>query len=112
MKLCTAEPSSSFVFCLICFLRYLVWFAFSGYSRLSITSIIKSTLVKQRRCLKNVLMEGKALALMVKIKKENLDPRKWIRPETLNGFSDFIQDKQLNKDADDGYDNKEMCEYE
>lgn len=59
-------------------------------------------------------MERRALALKAMVKKripkkENLDPRKWVRQETMRGFADFV----LNKDSDDtdnSFDNKEMCE--
>ncbi|XP_030274330.1 ankyrin repeat and death domain-containing protein 1B isoform X1 [Sparus aurata] len=57
-------------------------------------------------------MERRALALKAMVKKripkkENLDPRKWVRQETMRGFADFV----LNKDSDDtdnSFDNKEM----
>lgn len=44
-------------------------------------------------------------------KKENLDPRKWIRPETVRGFSDFALKKHSNKETDNSFDDVEMCEY-
>lgn len=61
-------------------------------------------------------MEKKALALKRMIekhspKKENLDPRKWIRPETVRGFSDFALNKHSNKETDNSFDDVEMCEY-
>ena len=61
-------------------------------------------------------MERKALALRAVIKKhcptkENLDPRKWMREDNVRAFSDFIQNKNLDKDTDKSFDNKEMCEY-
>lgn len=61
-------------------------------------------------------MERKGLALRAMIKKhrpkkEDLDPRKWMRPETIGGFADFILKKHSDKDSDNSFDNKEMCEY-
>lgn len=61
-------------------------------------------------------MEKKAMALKRMIekhspKKENLDPRKWIRPETVRGFSDFALNKHSNKETDNSFDDVEMCEY-
>ncbi|XP_070689859.1 ankyrin repeat and death domain-containing protein 1B [Pempheris klunzingeri] len=58
-------------------------------------------------------MERKVLALRTMVKKhcpkkENLDPRKWTRPETVQGFADFILNKHSDKDTDNGFDNKEM----
>lgn len=58
-------------------------------------------------------MEKKALALKRIIekhspKKENLDPRKWIRPETVRGFSDFALNKHSNKETDNSFDDVEM----
>lgn len=60
-------------------------------------------------------MERRALALKEMVekrcpKKETLDPRKWVRQETMKGFVDFV----LNRDSDDtdsSFDSKEMCEY-
>ncbi|XP_038560445.1 ankyrin repeat and death domain-containing protein 1B-like [Micropterus salmoides] len=40
-------------------------------------------------------------------KKDNLDPRKWMRQETVRGFTDFILNKDLD-DTDNSFDNKEM----
>lgn len=54
-----------------------------------------------------------ALRTMIKKhcpKKDNLDPRKWMRQETVRGFTDFILNKDLD-DTDNSFDNKEMCEY-
>ncbi|XP_053277690.1 ankyrin repeat and death domain-containing protein 1B isoform X1 [Pleuronectes platessa] len=58
-------------------------------------------------------MEGKASALRAVIKKhcptkENLDPRTWMREEDLRAFSDFILNKNTDKDIDRSFDNKEM----
>lgn len=44
-------------------------------------------------------------------KKENLDPRKWITQETVKGFADFVLDKNSDKETDNSFDHKEMCEY-
>lgn len=44
------------------------------------------------------------------LKKENLDPRTWVRPEIVKGFTDFIRNKQTDKDTDRSFNNKEMCE--
>jgi len=61
-------------------------------------------------------MEKRALALRVMIKKhypkkENLDPRTWITEDTVKGFADFITNKHSDKETDNSFDNKEMCEY-
>ncbi|XP_029017328.1 ankyrin repeat and death domain-containing protein 1A [Betta splendens] len=58
-------------------------------------------------------MEKKASTLKAAIKKhrpkkENLDPRKWMRQETVKGFADFLLDRNSDKDTDDSFDNKEM----
>ncbi|XP_062240628.1 ankyrin repeat and death domain-containing protein 1B [Platichthys flesus] len=58
-------------------------------------------------------MEGKASALRAVIKKhcptkENLDPRTWMREEDVRAFSDFILNKNTDKDMDRSFDNKEM----
>ncbi|XP_029295735.1 ankyrin repeat and death domain-containing protein 1A [Cottoperca gobio] len=58
-------------------------------------------------------MERKTLALRAMIKKhrpktENLDPRKWMRPETMSGFGDFILNKNTDKETDTSFDNNEM----
>ncbi|XP_049435757.1 ankyrin repeat and death domain-containing protein 1A [Epinephelus fuscoguttatus] len=58
-------------------------------------------------------MERRALALREMIRKhrpkrENLDPRKWMRMETVSGFAEFILNKNSDKDTDDSFDNKEM----
>ncbi|XP_072244169.1 ankyrin repeat and death domain-containing protein 1A [Leuresthes tenuis] len=58
-------------------------------------------------------MERRALALKTMIKergpkKDNLDPRRWVRPETIRGFSDFVLNKHSDKDTDDSFDSKEM----
>ena len=65
--------------------------------------------------LKSSLMERRALALKAMVKKrfpkkENLDPRKWVRQETVRGFADFVLNKD-SEDTDNSFDNKEMCEY-
>ncbi|XP_059192547.1 ankyrin repeat and death domain-containing protein 1B [Centropristis striata] len=57
-------------------------------------------------------MERKALAFKTMINKhrpktENIDPRKWMRQETVKGFTDFILNKP-EKDTDTSFDNKEM----
>ncbi|KAK2837365.1 hypothetical protein Q5P01_014577 [Channa striata] len=41
-------------------------------------------------------------------KKENMDPRKWMRQETVKGFADFILDRNSEKETDNSFDNKEM----
>lgn len=56
------------------------------------------------------------LALRAKIKKhcpkkETLDPRHWMRQETLRGFADFVMNKNSEEETDNTFDNKEMCEY-
>ncbi|XP_070760393.1 ankyrin repeat and death domain-containing protein 1B [Enoplosus armatus] len=58
-------------------------------------------------------MERKAVALREMIKrhrpkKEDLDPRKWMRQETVKGFADFILNKHSDNNTDNSYDNKEM----
>ncbi|XP_073323352.1 uncharacterized protein ankdd1b [Pagrus major] len=57
-------------------------------------------------------MERRALALRAMVKKhcpkkENLDPRKWMRQETVRGFADFVLNKN-SEDTDNSFDNKEM----
>ncbi|XP_037834562.1 ankyrin repeat and death domain-containing protein 1A isoform X2 [Kryptolebias marmoratus] len=52
-----------------------------------------------------------ALRTMIKErcpKKEDLDPQKWMRKETVRGFADFILNKHSEQEADSSYDNKEM----
>lgn len=61
-------------------------------------------------------MERKTLALRAMIKKhcpkkETLDPRKWMRQETVRGFADFVLNKHSDEETDNSFDNKEMCEY-
>lgn len=58
-------------------------------------------------------MERRVVAwrTMIKEKKENLDPQKWMQKETVRGFADFILNKYSEQEADSSYDNKEMCEY-
>lgn len=98
-------------FCVIPFLRNLVCFAFSAHIRLSIT------LDQSHLCYtKSFPMERRAVALRAMIKKhhpkkENLDPRTWMREETLRGFADFIRNKHSDKDTDTSFDTKEMCKY-
>ncbi|KAM9360086.1 uncharacterized protein ankdd1b [Symphorus nematophorus] len=58
-------------------------------------------------------MERRALALKAMVKKhrpkkEDLDPRKWMRKETVRGFTDFILNKHSDIDTDNSFDNKEM----
>uniref|UniRef100_A0A8D3AC94 Ankyrin repeat and death domain containing 1B n=1 Tax=Scophthalmus maximus TaxID=52904 RepID=A0A8D3AC94_SCOMX len=58
-------------------------------------------------------MERKSLALRALIKnhspnKEDLDPRKWMRGETVQGFADFVLNKDSDKETDNSFDNKEM----
>ncbi|XP_068994985.1 ankyrin repeat and death domain-containing protein 1B isoform X1 [Embiotoca jacksoni] len=57
-------------------------------------------------------MEKGALALRSTVKKrpkkENLDPPKWMRRETVSGFADFILNKSSDNDMDNSFDNKEM----
>jgi len=61
-------------------------------------------------------MDRRALTLKAKIQKhrlktENLDPRKWMRQETVDGFADFILNKHSDRETDNSFDNQEMCEY-
>lgn len=58
-------------------------------------------------------MESRALAFRAMVKKhcpakEDLDPRKWMRQESVRGFADFILNKNSDKDTDNSFDNKEM----
>ncbi|KAM6944981.1 uncharacterized protein ankdd1b [Lycodopsis pacificus] len=58
-------------------------------------------------------MERRALAVRAMIKKhqpktETLDPRKWMREETVRGFADFILNKHSETETDNSFDNKEM----
>ncbi|XP_071755903.2 ankyrin repeat and death domain-containing protein 1A [Centroberyx gerrardi] len=58
-------------------------------------------------------MESGAVTLRERMKKhapkkENLDPRTWVRPETVRGFTDFILHKHSDKETDNSFDNKEM----
>ncbi|XP_076588052.1 uncharacterized protein ankdd1b [Chaetodon auriga] len=58
-------------------------------------------------------MERKAVAMRAMLKKhcptkEDLDPRKWMRQETVRGFADFIMNKHSDKDTDNSFDNNEM----
>lgn len=61
-------------------------------------------------------MERRSLALRAMIKKhrpktENLDPRKWMREETVRGFTDFILNKHSDTDTDKSFDSNDMREY-
>jgi len=42
-------------------------------------------------------------------KKENLNPKTWLKSDHVKGFTDFILPKDIGEDG--GYDSKEMCEY-
>ncbi|KAM7416455.1 hypothetical protein PAMA_018488 [Pampus argenteus] len=58
-------------------------------------------------------MERRTLAVRQMIKKhcpkkENLDPRKWMRQETMEGFADFVLNKHSDKEVDNSFDNQEM----
>ena len=60
-------------------------------------------------------MERKALAFRAMMKKhgpkkENLDPRNWLKLDSVRGFADFVLNKHVDKDADGSFDHKEMCE--
>lgn len=44
-------------------------------------------------------------------KREDLDPRKWMKRENVKGFTDFITNQHSDRDTDNSFDNKEMCEY-
>lgn len=44
-------------------------------------------------------------------KREDLDPRKWMKRENMKGFTDFITNQHSDRDTDNSFDNKEMCEY-
>lgn len=60
-------------------------------------------------------MERRAQALKEYIlkqpvwKKENLNPKTWLKSDHVKGFTEFILPKDIGEDG--GYDNKEMCEY-
>lgn len=60
-------------------------------------------------------MERKAQALKEYIlkqpvlKKENLNPKTWLKSDHIKGFTEFILPKDIGEDG--GYDDKEMCEY-
>lgn len=60
-------------------------------------------------------MDKRVLALRSTMKrnltKENLDPRKWMRQEVVGGFADFTHNKDSDKETDNSFDDKEMCEY-
>ncbi|CAJ1068896.1 ankyrin repeat and death domain-containing protein 1B [Xyrichtys novacula] len=43
-----------------------------------------------------------------RLKKEDLDPRNWMTQDSMRGFTDFILNKQSEKDADNSFDTKEM----
>ncbi|KAM9391903.1 ankyrin repeat and death domain-containing protein 1A [Pholidichthys leucotaenia] len=58
-------------------------------------------------------MERRAMHLRARFKrhfpkKEDLDPRKWVRIETERGFADFMLNKNSHKEADSSFDSKEM----
>lgn len=46
-----------------------------------------------------------------RLNRENLDPRKWMKREHIKGFTDFMSSQHSDKDTDNSFDNKEMCEY-
>ncbi|XP_076016012.1 uncharacterized protein ankdd1b [Genypterus blacodes] len=52
-------------------------------------------------------MERPPSGWKAKMTKENLDPRKWIKPEMMKGFNDFLN-KNSDKEADLSFDNTEM----
>ncbi|XP_075871211.1 ankyrin repeat and death domain-containing protein 1A isoform X2 [Nelusetta ayraudi] len=41
-------------------------------------------------------------------KREDLDPRKWMKRENVKGFTDFITNQHSDRDTDNSFDNKEM----
>lgn len=43
--------------------------------------------------------------------KKNLDSRGWVRQEIVKGFADFVLNKNSEKEADQSFDNEEMCKY-
>lgn len=43
------------------------------------------------------------------MKKENLNPKTWIKSEHVQGFTDFILQKE--PEADNSFDDEEMCKY-
>ncbi|XP_034397037.1 ankyrin repeat and death domain-containing protein 1B isoform X2 [Cyclopterus lumpus] len=58
-------------------------------------------------------MEKRASDLRAMIKKhrpktEDLDPRKWMREETIRGFADFILNKHSETEVDTSFDNQVM----
>ncbi|TNN74278.1 hypothetical protein EYF80_015521 [Liparis tanakae] len=58
-------------------------------------------------------MEKKAKELKAMMKKhrpkaEDLDPRKWIKEETLAGFADFISNRHSDREVDTSFDNSVM----
>lgn len=42
-------------------------------------------------------------------KREDLDPRKWMKREHVKSFADFILSQHSDRDTDNSFDNKEMC---
>lgn len=44
-------------------------------------------------------------------KREDLNPRKWMKHENVKGFTDFIMNQHSDRDMDNSFDNKEMCKY-
>lgn len=60
-------------------------------------------------------MERRALMLktMIKehsLKKEHLDPRRWMQQETDRGFTDSGLNKHPERETDNSFDNKDSCE--
>lgn len=105
-----------FIYCLLCDPFTRVFGSLLAETLGSLLPKTKPVLVTQRGYLKCFPMEKKALALKAMIKKhgpkkQNLDPRKWMRQETVKGFADFMLDRNSDKGTDDSFDNKEMCEY-
>ncbi|XP_034547628.1 ankyrin repeat and death domain-containing protein 1B [Notolabrus celidotus] len=41
-------------------------------------------------------------------KKEDLDPRNWMKQDAVKGFTDFMMNKNSDDDTDDSFDTKEM----
>lgn len=61
-------------------------------------------------------MEGTSSGLRERIRnhrprKEDLDPRKWMKHERVKAFTDIITSQHSDQDTDNSFDNKEMCEY-
>lgn len=73
-------------------------------------------MVTRNSHLKSSPMSRRAVALKAMVRKhrpkrEDLDPRKWMKGETVRGFADFILHQHSDRDTDDSFDNREMCEY-